>query len=235
LVPQVPSTGKEENAFLVIASMVGTTVFSGLFILRTTLVKEAGWTINDLKTQNKDALFSGFMIFMVSAAIMAAAAGTLHVQEETLEKVSDMVNLLEPFAGAFGVAIFTLGLIAAGVSSQFPNVTLLPWLLDDYNERKPNMKRPSYRVIVFLISILGLIVPVFHAKPIAVMIASQAFSAIILPATVLCIIYLGNKKNLMKEHKFAMPLNIALSFIFVFGCIMSYMSYTGIFATLRAL
>ena len=235
LVPQIPSTGKEENAFLVIASMVGTSVFSGLFILRTTLVKEAGWTIKDLKTQNKDALFAGFMIFMVSAAIMASAAGTLHVQGETLEKVSDMVNLLEPFAGVFGVTIFTLGLIAAGISSQFPNVTLLPWLLDDYNGRKPNMKRPSHRIIVFFISILGLIVPIFDAKPIAVMIASQAFSAIVLPVTVLCIMYLGNKKDLMKEHKFGTPLNVALSLIFVFGCMMSYMSYTGIFATLKAL
>ena len=77
-VPKVPPTKPGVSSFLVIGSMVGTTVFSGLFILRTTLVKEAQWTFDDLKTQRRDALFSGFLMFLVSGSIMAAAAGTLH-------------------------------------------------------------------------------------------------------------------------------------------------------------
>ena len=230
MVPNVPDTGPGESAFLVIASMVGTTVFSGLFILRTTLVKEAGWTMEDLKTQRKDALFSGVMIFVVSASIMAAAAGTLHIQNLPLQNVSEMINLLEPLAGPFAVAIFTIGLIAAGVSSQFPNVALLPWLLDDYHQRKPDMTRTDYRIIVLGISLLGLIVPIFNAKPIAVMITSQAFGALVLPVTVSCILYLGNKSSLMGEHKFSTLLNIGLLAILIFAVIMSYMSYSGIIA-----
>ena len=77
-----------------IASMVGTTVFSGLFILRGTLVKEAGWTMAALKTQQKDALFSGFLMFLVSAAIMAAAAGSLHIKGVTLTKIAICFNCL---------------------------------------------------------------------------------------------------------------------------------------------
>lgn len=235
MIPKVPDTGPDKSAFLVIASMVGTTVFSGLFILRTTLVREAGWTMADLKTQNRDALFSAFLMFVVSASIMAAAAGSLYVQGVTLENVTQMINLLEPLAGSAAVAIFTIGLIAAGISSQFPNVALLPWLLDDYYQRKPNLKTPSYRVIALIISSLGLIVPVFNAKPIAVMVLSQAFGALVLPATVACIFYIGNKASLMKEHRFSNLTNISLVLIFVFALIMSYMSYTGILATLRAI
>ena len=59
MIPNIPDTGEDKNAFLVVASMVGTTIFSGLFILRTTLVKEANWTMKDLNTQRTDALFSG--------------------------------------------------------------------------------------------------------------------------------------------------------------------------------
>jgi Mn2+/Fe2+ NRAMP family transporter len=152
MVPNVPDIDADKNAFLVIASMVGTTVFSGLFILRTILVKEAGWTMADLNAQNRDALFSAFLMFIVSTAIMAAAAGSLFIQGITLVKVSQMIYLLEPLAGSAAVAIFTIGLIAAGVSSQFPNVALLPWLLDDFHQRKPNLKRPSYRIIALVIS-----------------------------------------------------------------------------------
>jgi len=235
MIPNIPDTGDSNSAFLVIASMVGTTVFSGLFILRSTLVKEAGWTMADLKLQQKDALFSGFLMFFVSAAIMAAAAGSLHIKGVTLTNVSELINLLEPFAGSFGVAIFTIGLIAAGVSSQFPNVALLPWMLDDYYERKGDLTRLNYRIFVFFMSLLGLIVPIFNAKPIAIMILSQAFGALVLPATVACIIYLGNEASQMKEHKFSLGTNLILGAILLFAILMSYMSFTSIFTTLQSL
>ncbi len=235
MVPTIPESASNQNAFLVIASMVGTTVFSGLFILRTTLVKEAGWTMEDLKAQQKDALFSGFLMFVVSASIMAAAAGSLHLQGVTLTKVSEMIQLLEPIAGTFAVTIFTIGLVAAGVSSQFPNVALLPWLLDDYYEREADLTRMDYRIFALLISLLGLIVPLFNAKPIAIMILSQAFGALVLPVTVACILYLGNRKDLMKDHSFSLLLNIILLAILAFAFLMSYMSYSGIIATLKAL
>lgn len=233
MIPNVPDTGSDKNAFLVIASMVGTTVFSGLFILRTILVKEAGWTMADLKAQNIDAFFSAFLMFIVSTSIMAAAAGSLFIEGVTLVNVTQMINLLEPLAGAAAVAIFTIGLIAAGISSQFPNVALLPWLLDDFHQRTPNLKRPSYRIMAFVISLLGLIVPIFSVKPIAVMISSQAFGALLLPATVGCIFYLGNKTGLMGENKFSKVTNIILVMIFIFALIMSYMSLIGIISTLQ--
>lgn len=232
LIPNVPQHGGNNDSFLVIASMVGTTVFSGLFIIRTTLVKEAGWTLKDLKTQRNDALFSAIMMFIISASVMAAAAGTLNVQGIHLENVSEMITLLVPLAGVFAVSIFTLGLIAAGVSSQFPNVLLFPWLLCDYNQQERNMKKVKYRIIVFLISLLGLTVPIFHAKPIIVMIASQAFGALILPVTVLCIIYLGNKKSIFGSKSLSLFYNIALILIFIFSLIMSFMGYSGLFSTL---
>lgn len=235
LIPNVPETDTDKSAFLIIASMVGTTVFSGLFILRTILVKEAGWTINDLKAQNTDALFSAFLMFIVSTAIMAAAAGSLYLQGISLQHVSQMINLLEPLAGSAAVAIFTIGLIAAGVSSQFPNVALLPWLLDDFHQRPSNLKRPSYRILALFISCLGLIVPIFNAKPIVIMVGSQAFGALVLPATVACIFYMGNKQKLMGEHTFSVLTNIILSCILLFAFVMSYMSYHGIVSILQVL
>ncbi len=126
--PEVPAD-QGKGPFLVIASMVGTTVFSGLFIIRTTLVKEAGWTIADLKKQRNDAIISVSLMFIISAAIMAAAAGTLFAEGLGMTEASQMITLLEPLAGKFATAVFAVGIIAAGVSSQFPNVLMLPWLL----------------------------------------------------------------------------------------------------------
>jgi Mn2+/Fe2+ NRAMP family transporter len=230
LIPNVPNVPEEQGKgpFLVIASLVGTTVFSGLFIIRTTLVKEAGWTIKDAKIQRRDAIVSVVLMFIISMSIMAAAAGTLYIAGLGLTKASQMIELLEPIAGKMAVSIFAFGIIAAGVSSQFPNVLMLPWLLCDYNESSRNMTLPKYRIIVFFISLLGLVVPIFEARPVFVMIISQAFNAVILPATVGCILYLGNRKDLMKQYKFSIATNTVLLLILAFSIFTAVIGIKGV-------
>lgn len=230
LIPNVPDVPEEQGKgpFLVIASLVGTTVFSGLFIIRTTLVKEAGWTIKDAKTQQRDAIVSVVLMFVISMSIMAAAAGTLFPAGLGLTKASQMIDLLEPIAGKMAVGIFAFGIISAGVSSQFPNVLMLPWLLCDYNESPRNMKLSKYRIMVFLISLLGLVVPIFQASPVFVMILSQAFNAVILPATVGCILYLGNRADLMQKYKFNLSTNIILLFILAFSIFTAVIGIRGV-------
>jgi len=233
LVPSVPDVpeGQDKGPYIIIASMVGTTVSSALFIVRTTLVKEAGWKIGDWKIQRRDAIISVVLMFVISMSIMAAAAGTLYPAGLVLNEASQMITLLEPLAGPMAVAIFAFGIIAAGVSSQFPNVLLLPWLLCDYNESERNMKLPKYRLIVLAISLLGLVVPVFNARPVFVMIVSQALNSIILPLTVGCIIYLGNKESLMGKHKLSTSTNAVLCLVFGFAVFTSYLSINGIVAS----
>lgn len=233
-IPSVPEVGAGTGAgpLLVIASMVGTTVFSGLFIIRTTLVKEAGWTLEDERTQRNDALFAVIMMFVISASIMAAAAGTLHVEGLGLTQASQMITLLEPLAGPLAMTLFAVGIVAAGVSSQFPNVLMLPWLLCDYNETERDMSLPKYRVMVFLISLLGLVVPLFGARPVFVMIVSQAFNAVILPMTVVCIFYLSNKSDLMGTHKNNLIFNLILSAILLFSIFTSFIGLKGVWQML---
>lgn len=230
LIPNVPSipADHDKGPYLVIASLVGTTVFSGLFIIRTTLVKEAGWQIEDAKTQRRDAIVSVVLMFIISMSIMAAAAGTLYPEQLGLTRASQMIELLEPLSGKMAVTIFAVGIIAAGVSSQFPNVLMLPWLLCDYNQSPRNMKLAKYRVMVFFISLLGLVVPIFDARPVFVMIISQAFNAVILPVTVACIMYLGNRKDLMNKYRFNMATNSILTLILAFSIFTSVIGIKGV-------
>ena len=230
LLPSLPEVPIDEGRgpFLVIASMVGTTVFSGLFIIRTTLVKEAGWTIADSRKQRNDAIVAVGMMFVISGSIMAAAAGTLYVEGLGLDNASQMIGLLEPLAGSFATTIFVVGIVAAGVSSQFPNVLMLPWLLCDYNQSERDMTLPRYRLMVLVISLLGLVVPIFEARPVFVMIISQAFNAVILPVTVACILYLGNRRDLMGEHRNSITSNAVLTAILLFSLVTTSMGIRGV-------
>ncbi len=134
LVPNIPDSGKPH---IIIAGMVGTTMAAVVLVSRSSVIAEKSWKIEDLPIERRDSLISASLLFLVSAAIMASAAGTLHPRGIYVDNAIDMVSTLEPLAGRFAIALFVTGIIAAGLSSIFPNMLLLPWLIADYQGDQP--------------------------------------------------------------------------------------------------
>lgn len=230
IIPGIPEGNSDSSAFFVVSGMVGTTVAPIIFVVRSILVRDEGWKRGDIKTQKRDAIVSASMMFVISAAIMASAAGTLHLNGITLIHSKDMVHILKPIAGQLGVGIFVLGITAAAISSQFPNIFVVPWIISDYMGRKADMKSPTVRIIVVGMAILGIAVPLFHAQPIWVMVASQALNAILLPLTVICIIYLANIRKLMVEFKAKKTHNLVFGVILFFSL---FMSAAGVYGLIK--
>ena len=139
-----------------------------------------------------------------------------------------MVHILKPIAGELGVGIFVLGITAAAISSQFPNVFVVPWIISDYKGKKVDMKSPTVKIIVICMAILGIAVPLFNAKPIWVMVASQALNAILLPLTVICIIYLSNSRKLVGDLKASAAHNLIFGVILIFSLFMSAAGVYGL-------
>jgi Mn2+/Fe2+ NRAMP family transporter len=229
LIPRIPENvgSMTGGSYLVVASMVGTTVSSAIFIVRTTLVKEQGWQPGDLSLQARDAGVSALLMFLISGAIMTSAAGTLFLQGVKLDHASEMIPLLEPVAGPFAVSIFVLGITAAGLSSQIPNTLLLPWLICDFFSLKRDMRKRGFRLLVLGMSLLGLVVPLFHGRPVFIMIASQAFASLVLPTTVACIFYLTTKKSIMGGHANRRKDVLLLSLILLFAVFMGAVGFQG--------
>ena len=97
------------------------------------------------------------------------------------------------------------------------------------------MTLPKYRLMVFFISLLALVVPLLGRAPLSlVMILSQAFNVLILPLTVICIFILTNRADLMGTHKNTLPKNIALVAIFLFSLVIAFMAIDGLIGRFRA-
>lgn len=222
--PELPG---DDNTGLVIAGMVGTTMAGVCLASRSILVQEQGWGATDLKTENKDAMSSMVMTFFISLAIMISATGTLYFHDIEVNDATDMMQALGPWAGDFALTLFTLGIIAAGLSSIFPNLLLFPWLLADYNNTKRDMKKPLYKSIVVLVALTGLIIPVIGGKPVWILIASQALSPFIMPLITLFLLILLNRPAVMKEHKIKIGMNIALGATLIFNIYMLYVALNG--------
>ncbi len=229
LVPKIPRTGQPH---LVIAGMVGTTMAGVCLASRSILVSEKGWTIGDLRIERRDAIISMALTFLLSAAIIASAAGTLHPKGIVIHDAIDMVHTLEPLAGRFAISVFVSGILCAGLSSIFPNMVLLPWLVTDYLKTPRNMRRPLYRVLVLIVALTGLTIPLFGGQPVSLMIASQAVSPLVMPLLIGFLIYLLNAKNLMGEHRASRGLNLVMGIAFAFSLYMSVIAFEGFLAML---
>jgi len=224
----VPSIPKEANGGLIVAGMIGTTMGGVLYVIRSVTIKQKKWDISQLKTEKKDALVSAAVMFILSAAIMAAAAGTLHPKGLRVENAIDMVELLEPIAGRFALSIFVGGIIAAGLSSLFPHYMLVPLLLADYNNEELNLSKKSNRLIIIFYATLGLIVPIFGGRPVLIMIMSQALALIATPIILILMWIQINNKKRMGKYAASNYKNIVLGIITLFTIYMAAIGFIGI-------
>ncbi|MEZ4773747.1 MAG: divalent metal cation transporter [Bacteroidia bacterium] len=232
MVPEIPRTSEK---MLIMAGMVGTTMGGVLYVVRSILVQEKGWTAKDLKLERRDAGISAGLMFFLSAAVMAAAAGTLFPQGLKIDNAMDMVNLMEPLAGRFAVSVFVAGIVCAGLSSLFPNALLAPWLLADFEGKPRDMKSTRSRILVLFGFSLGLVVPLFGGRPVYLMIVSQAGTIIATPLILILMQILLNKKSIMGEYTASPAKNLTLGLIGIFTLLMAVAGATGLWEDIQKL
>ena len=219
LIPTIPDV---PGGKMLVAAFVGTTMAAATFLSRPLFVKGKGWTIKNLGQQKKDAITAAVLIFVISAIIMAVAAGALFYEGKEVTKVLDMANTLEPVAGKWAVTIFFFGALSAGLSSIFPCLLIAPLLIADYQSGKLDTNSKQFRIITAIACLVALIGPAFGANPIEIQILSQVFNVFVLPLVIIGIIMIVNNKNIMKGYKTSLFVNIGLFASLLFACIISY-------------
>jgi len=218
----IPSIPQVEGGRMLVAAFVGTTMAAATFISRPLFIQGKGWTQENLKEQQKDALWAALLIFFISGSIMAVAMGALYESGTAVTKVLDMVYALQPVAGRFAIAIFFMGTLAAGLSSVFPILMIAPLMIADYQQGKLDTSSKQFKVLTGIACLIGLAVPIFGANPIQAQILTQVFNVFVLPLVILGIIILVNNKALMGKHKAGLALNTGMVLALIFACIISY-------------
>jgi len=217
----LPSIPKVPGATLMMAAFVGTTMAAPTFVVRPLLLKGKGWGQDDHRRQSIDAFSGAFLMFIVSGAIMASAAGALHSQGLGIANVLDMVRSLEPVAGRFAVALFLVGTVSAGLSSAFPICMVAPLLISDYQNGEFKSKSRTFRILSAVACLLGLTVPILGANPVAAQVATQISQVFILPLVVVVFLVLCNKETVMGARRAGFLLNLGLGTALVFALVMS--------------
>lgn len=217
--PILPTDG---SSLLMLAAFVGTTMAAPTFVTRPLLVREKGLTAADLGRQRVDSWFSAVMMFFISASIVFVATGTLWANGKGIDRILDMAGTLEPLAGKAAVVIFMFGVLAAGLSSIFPILMVAPILVSDYRSGKMETNTPLFRWICLGACLWGLVVPALGGNPILVTVAAQISNVFVLPVTILAILLLLNRKDLMGTHRAGVAANLGLGIALVFSLAIAF-------------
>nr|WP_274620580.1 divalent metal cation transporter [Colwellia maritima] len=110
LIPVIPDV---EGGKMMVAAFVGTTMAAATFLSRPLFIQGKGRTIADRGQQKKDAIVAAILVFIISGAVMAVAAGALFHDGKKVTDVVDMVSALEPIAGKASLTVFFFGTLAA--------------------------------------------------------------------------------------------------------------------------
>jgi len=215
-IPDIP------GAYGLVAAIAGTTCSAAVFIMRSTVVAEKEWKIDDLKTEKRDSFTSAGMMLLLSGIIMAVAAGTLNIMGLKLENTVELIHLFEPIGGKMAAFILILGIVGAGLSTIFPIVLIAPWLISDYAGKPRNIHSTQSRILILIGMAFAFGSVILEQRPPALMVFSQAFQACILPAVAIPVYFLMNRTSLMKQFKAKPSENVGVVAAIVFSLITTY-------------
>jgi len=219
LIPIIPDV---EGGKMMVAAFVGTTMAAATFLSRPLFIQGKGWSLEDRAQQKKDAIVAAVLVFIISASVMAVAAGSLFHEGKKVTAVLDMVNALEPIAGKTALTVFFFGTLAAGLSSVFPCMLIAPLLIEDYRSGKLDTQSKQFRIITGIAALFALTIPVFGFNPIKGQLLTQVFNVFVLPLVIIGIILLINNKRLMGNNAAGYLLNFVLGLAFLFSVLISY-------------
>lgn len=233
LIPRLPDVaeGSDNSSMIILAGMVGTTVSVFAFLIRSGQVKDHGWTMADWQMQKRDATVSAVMMFVLSASVMITAAATLHVQGQKMNQISEMIPMLKPIFGSLALFVFAVGIMSAGLSSHLPNMMVIPWLNDDMHGRPRNIRTASKRIFLGVLTVVS-VMGIFMARPVFLLLLSQAGISIVMPMALLGLMYISARKDILGAYR-PKPLDwVVLSLVACFSLFMSIQGIEGLITDL---
>lgn len=205
----VPAVPNEENAWLTVAGLIGTTVVPYNIFLHCSASAQKWKDRSQIKTARWDAIISIGLGGIISMMIIIAAANPSLAGQE-ITSAGDMAKAMQPLLGDwakyfFGIGIFSAGLtsaITAPLSAAFATSGILGWGSD--------MKKLRFKAIWMVVLAVGVVLAAvgLTSSPTEMIIIAQAANAVILPIIAILLTIVVNDKKLMGENRNGVVANI---------------------------
>jgi Mn2+/Fe2+ NRAMP family transporter len=186
---------------LPVCGLAGTTFVITAAFFQSYLVNQKGIKEEDMNESLIDSRVGAAIMALITLMIVTTAAAQLKASPGT---VSDVARGLEPLFGGIGKPLFCLGLFCAAYSSFLVNSMIGGFILSDCLGlgSKPEDKWPKYLTAAVLLTgmFVALAVIELGINPVPAVVAAQAVTVIASPLIAGVVLWLANRKDIMKQH-----------------------------------
>lgn len=204
----VPTVPDQENAWMTVAALMGTTVVPyNIYLHASSAAKKWNNPEEDIPTSNLDSVLAIGLGGIISLAIIICASAV--AGQADLSDGRTMALSLAPLLGPGATVIFGIGLFAAGFSSAitaplaaaYASCGILGWGSD--------MKDKRFRLIWIIVLAFGFVATLTLGKsPQEIILFAQAANAFLLPITGILLLIATNDKDLLGKYKNGVVINI---------------------------
>ena len=208
-IPSIP-----QKSTLSIMGIVGTTVVPYNLFLHASLVKEK-WSGNaHLADMRKDLYVSICLGGFISLMIIIAAA-SLHGKGLSITNALDMAQSLEPLLGKSARYMIGIGLLAAGLTSAITAPLAAAYVCTELLDWDRGLKSTAFRGVWIFILLVGVLFSSIGWSPIAIIRYAQFTNGLLLPIIAGFLLWIVNKRSVLKNHRNKPIQNIFGFFILV--------------------
>jgi NRAMP (natural resistance-associated macrophage protein)-like metal ion transporter len=200
----VPTIHMEQNFWLLLVAMVGTTITPYQQLFQQSAVVEKGVAIRDYAGERADAFTGALVGNLIWAFIIIATAATLHVAGQTdVATASGAARALEPLAGPGAAALFAVGLLGASLlaAAVVPLATAYA-VSEAFGFRKgvglDFRRAPIFYGLFTALIALGAAVALVPTIPLfGLLLGVQVLNGALLPVVLVFILLLASDRRLM--------------------------------------
>lgn len=196
----------DSQYLVLLIGIIGTTITPWMqFYLQASIV-EKGVKLQEYYYAKWELILGCFVTCAIAFFIMVASAATLFPHGIVVETAAEAAGALAPFAGQLASTLFAIGLFAAALFGAFiVPLSTAYYVCEAFGwesgvNKKFSEARIFYSIIGVLIVPAVLLVLLPDISYISIMIFAQVINGIMLPAVLVSLVYLVNKKKIMGEH-----------------------------------
>jgi Mn2+/Fe2+ NRAMP family transporter len=145
---------------------------------------------------------------------MSCAANAFYLTDNVLSP-GNIASQLAPILGDYANLFFALGLFSAGLTSAITAPLAAGYAICGLFGWQPKLDAKEFKLVCIAILICGVLVATSGFKPLVVIILAQASNALLLPISVVFLLYVMNQKKIMKSHTNTLIGNLLASLILV--------------------
>lgn len=224
-IPSIPS-----GAQLLVIALIGTTMTPYCIYLHSD--SHAGERIESPDMDVEDALIdnhyasaiNAIMMFLVSTSIMVVGHAMAQAGG-TISAPTDLANGLKPLAGTASQYIFAVGIFCAGISSAACAPLAATYIISGVMGWSTDLKDKRFRVITTIVFLIGCLFAIFGGTPTTIITTAQAIGGVALPISIILVILIANRSDIIKGHVNSKFLNILSVIVFIVTLVMSYRTF----------